>query len=232
MITQHISKLFFIDVETVGISSSLSVLETEHPRLFKVFTSSIDWFNKRFPETINMTNSEIYLNRAALVPEFGRIVCVSMGFITPSGELKKLSFYGPDEEDILKKVNESFNKVIKLDYHICGHNIKNFDIPYIIKRMIINNILPSKLLPSYDTKPWEIKAVDTMEIWKQNGTGLCSLELICSSLDIPSSKDGEVTGNVVHENFYEKNNYTEIMEYCERDVDNVVEIIKKLKELN
>lgn len=231
MINQNISKLLFIDIETVGISSNYKSFEKEHPLLHKNFVQVSDWFNKRFPETDGMSLDEIFYNRAALIPEFGRIVCVSMGFIAPNGEVKKQSFFGPNEEDILKKTNDSFNKVQKLDYHLCGHNIKNFDIPYLIKRMIINGVLPSKLLPSYDTKPWEIKAIDTMEVWKQNGGGLCSLDLICSSLGIKSSKDGEIVGNKVHENFYEKSNYEEIKNYCEKDVDVIVDIIKKLQNL-
>lgn len=231
MISQNISKLLFVDIETVGISSNFKQFQKEFPTLYKNFVSSVDWFIKRFPEASEWSLDDIFYNRAALIPEFGRIVCVSMGFIAPNGELKKQSFYGPDEQDILRKVNDSFNKVQKLDYFLCGHNIKNFDIQYLIKRMIVNGILPSKLLPSYETKPWEIKAVDTMEIWKQNGNGLCSLDLICSSLSIESPKNGEVTGNVVHENFYEKNNYEEIKNYCERDVDTIVEIIKKLQNL-
>jgi len=232
MITQNISKLLFIDIETVGISSNLKQFEKEHPALYKNFIQSSDWFLKRFPETSEWSLDDIFYNRAALIPEFGRIVCVSMGFIAPNGELKKQSFFGPNEEEILRKTNESFNKVQKLDYHLCGHNIKNFDIQYLIKRMIVNGILPSKLLPSYDTKPWEIKALDTMEIWKQGGNGLCSLDLICSSLGISSSKNGEVVGNKVHENFYEKSNYEEIKDYCEKDVEVIVEIIKKLQKLN
>lgn len=232
MINQKITKLLFIDIETVGISSNYETLKKEFPNLNKNFIQNADWFNKRFPETNGMSLDEIYHNRAALIPEFGRIVCVSMGFLAPNGEVKKQSFYGPDEEDILRKTNESFNKVISLDYFLCGHNIKNFDIPYLVKRMIINGILPSKLLPSYETKPWEIKAVDTMEIWKSGVNTLCSLDLICSSLGIPSPKNGEVTGNQVHDNFYSVNNYEGIKEYCEKDVDTVIEIIKKLKELN
>lgn len=231
MITQHISKLLFIDIETVGISSNLKSFQTEHSSLYNNFVNTIDWFHKRFPETSEYSLDEIFYNRAALVPEFGRIVCVSMGFITPNGEVKKQSFYGPNEEEILLKTNESFNKVKKLDYQLCGHNIKNFDIPFLSKRMIINGILPSRLLPTYDTKPWDIKAIDTMEIWKQGTNTLSSLDLICSSLNIPTSKDGEVVGNKVHENFYQKSNYEEIKDYCEKDVDVVIEIIKKLQSL-
>jgi hypothetical protein len=98
--------------------------------------------------------------------------------------------------------------------------------------MIINGIMPSKLLPSYDTKPWEVKAIDTKEIWQYGSyTSIGSLDLMCSCLDIPTPKDGEVTGEKVHESYWEKQMLKEISEYCERDVVVLIDTIKKLKEL-
>jgi hypothetical protein len=100
------------------------------------------------------------------------------------------------------------------------------------KRMIINGIMPSKLLPSYDTKPWEVKAIDTKEIWQYGSySSIGSLDLMCSCLDIPTPKDGEVTGDKVHSAYWEKQMLKEISEYCERDVIVLVDAIKKLKSL-
>jgi len=98
--------------------------------------------------------------------------------------------------------------------------------------MIINGILPSSFLPKYDTKPWEMKVIDTMELWKfGNSSSIASLELMCSVLGINSSKEGDVTGNKVHESYWIDNKIEQIKEYCERDVDVLVQIINKLKEL-
>jgi predicted PolB exonuclease-like 3'-5' exonuclease len=119
-----------------------------------------------------------------------------------------------------------------LDFWLCVHNIKNFDIPVLNKRMVINGIKPSPLLPSYDTKPWEIKAIDTMDVWKMgNNFALSSLELMCAAMGVKSPKEGEVTGNRVHEAYYDFNQLDLIVEYCERDVMVLIDIIKKLKEL-
>jgi hypothetical protein len=98
--------------------------------------------------------------------------------------------------------------------------------------MVINGIRPSVLLPSYDTKPWEIKAIDTIDIWRMgNNFALSSLELMCAAMNIPSPKEGEVTGNRVHEAFYELNQLDLIVEYCERDVEVLIKLVQKFKEL-
>jgi uncharacterized protein YprB with RNaseH-like and TPR domain len=174
----------------------------------------------------------VYVNRAALVPEFSRIVCASFAFVGPDGKTHVQTFSGENEKDLLLGVNSLLDKVFKLDFWLCGHNIKNFDIPVLQKRMVINGIKPSVLLPGYDTKPWEIKAIDTMDIWKMgNNFALSSLELMCAALGIPSPKEGEVTGNRVHEAYYDYDQLDLIIEYCERDVMVLIDVIKKLKEL-
>jgi hypothetical protein len=100
------------------------------------------------------------------------------------------------------------------------------------KRMIINGILPSKILPSYDTKPWEVKAIDTKEIWQYGAyTSIGSLDLVCSTMGIETPKDGEVTGENVHNAYWVEQKLTQISEYCEKDVDVLIQFIKKLKEL-
>jgi 3'-5' exonuclease len=132
----------------------------------------------------------------------------------------------------LKDVQGLLNKCAKLDFWLCGHNLKNFDIPMLAKRMIINGLMPSALLPSYDTKPWEIKAIDTKEIWQYGAySSIGSLDLLCSTMDIPTPKDGEVKGDKVHYEYWEKQNIKGISEYCEKDVEVLIQIIKKLKEL-
>jgi hypothetical protein len=100
------------------------------------------------------------------------------------------------------------------------------------KIMVINGLLPPSILPSYDTKPWDIKAIDTREIWQFGAyTAIGSLDLMCASMEVPSPKDGEVTGDKVHDAYWNKGMLKEISEYCERDVNVLIDIIKKLKAL-
>jgi hypothetical protein len=149
-----------------------------------------------------------------------------------NGEVKKQTFFGDDEKQLLRDCQKLLDRCGKLDFFLCGHNLKNFDIPMIAKRMIINGLLPPSILPSYDTKPWEIKAIDTKEIWQYGAyTAIGSLDLMCASMDVPSSKEGEITGDKVHDSYWNHGKLKEISEYCERDVNVLIEVIKKLKEL-
>ena len=232
MINIPITKILFLDIETVGGCPDYDSCERFSPEIADQYSKYFDWFQKRFPEDSGLTKDEVFKKRAALVPEFAKIVCVSMAFVLDNGEVKKQTFSGDDEKELLIGVRNLLDRCHKLDFYLCGHNLKNFDIPMMAKRMIINGILPSKLLPSYDTKPWEVKAIDTKEIWQYGAyTAIGSLDLLCSCLGIESPKGGEVSGANVHESYWEKKMLTEISEYCERDVVVLVDAIKKLKEL-
>jgi predicted PolB exonuclease-like 3'-5' exonuclease len=238
MINIPITKILFLDIETVGGCPNLESCEKFSPKIAEQFHKYFDWFIKRFPEDSMIGESEsewkneVFKKRSALVPEFAKIVCVSMAFVMDNGEIKKQTFSGDNEKELLLQVRNLLDRCHKLDFYLCGHNLKNFDIPMMAKRMIINGIKPSKLLPSYDTKPWEIKAIDTKEIWQYGSyTSIGSLDLLCSCLDIPTPKDGEVTGDKVHGAYWEEQKLKEISEYCERDVEVLVEAIMKLKSL-
>ena len=232
MIKHPLTKILFIDIETVGVSSNYENFKKDYPELNFQFINYLDWFQKRFPEDTGKSIDEIFTNRAALVPEFSKIVCVSVGFVDPKGEIKKQTFFNSDEAQLLKDVNNLLSRVDKLGFVLCGHNLKNFDIPVLAKRMLINGILPSSILPSYDTKPWEIKAIDTKEIWQYGQFGaISSLELMCISLGIESSKNMEVTGNKVHNSFWFENKYQEIQDYCEKDVEVLINVVKKIMSL-
>ena len=100
------------------------------------------------------------------------------------------------------------------------------------KRMVINGILPPQILPSYDTKPWEIKAIDTKELWQFGAySSIGSLDLMCAIINVESSKDGEITDKDVHEAYLKKSKLKQIAEYCEKDVKVLIDVIKKFKEL-
>lgn len=232
MINIPITKILFLDIETVGGCPDLESCERFSPEIAEQFEKYFDWFQKRFPEDVGLSKDEVFKKRAALVPEFAKIICVSMAFVMDNGEVKKQTFSGDDEKVLLTQVRSLLDRCHKLDFYLCGHNLKNFDIPMLAKRMIINGILPSKLLPSYDTKPWEVKAIDTKEIWQYGSyTSIGSLDLVCSTMGIETPKDGEVTGDKVHHTYWVEQKLQQISEYCEKDVDVLIQFIKKLKEL-
>jgi DNA polymerase elongation subunit (family B) len=235
MIKIPITKILFMDIETVGGCPNYDVCSNLNPIVANQFDKYFDWFLKRFSEDneiVNDQKNKVFTSRAGLVPEFAKIVCVSFAFVLDNGDIRKQTFVNDSEFNLLKDVQGLLNKCAKLDFWLCGHNLKNFDIPMLAKRMIINGLMPPALLPTYDTKPWEIKAIDTKEIWQYGAySSIGSLDLLCSTMEIPTSKDGEVNGDKVHEEYWEKQNLKGISEYCERDVEVLIQIIKKFKDL-
>ena len=241
MINIPINKILFLDIETVGLCRNWEGCKENHPNIEEQFVKYFDWFLKRFPEDNVETDgleeelqkmNDVYEKRSALVPEFAKIVCVSMAFMTKDG-IKQQTFSNHDEKQLLIDVRDLLDRCHKLDFYLCGHNLKNFDIPMLAKRMIINGIMPSKILPSYDTKPWEVKAIDTKEIWQYGAyTSIGSLDLVCSTMGIDTPKDGPIHGGNVHEVYWNnQSRLDEISEYCEKDVKVLVDFITKLKEL-
>jgi uncharacterized protein YprB with RNaseH-like and TPR domain len=232
MINIPITKLLFIDIETVGVQPDWDSLVKNNEALSFQFENYLDWFQKRFTEDADKPVGTMFVNRSALVPEFARIACVSVAFVMDNGEVKMQSFSDPDEGKMLLDVQKLLYRVGELGFFLCGHNVKGFDIPMLAKRMIINGILPPKILPGHDTKPWEVKALDTKELWQYGSYGsIASLELMCVSLGVESSKNMEVTGNKVHEAFWVKKDIKGIVEYCEKDVSVLIDVIKKIVEL-
>jgi hypothetical protein len=235
MIKIPLPRILFLDIETVGLEKDHTSCVEKHPRIAEQFDKYFDWFLKRFPEDQLIEDDQknkVFSTRCALVPEFAKIVCVSVAFVLENGEVRKQTFSGHDEKQLLTDCQKLLDRCGKLDFWLCGHNLKNFDIPMLAKRMVINELLPPSILPSYDTKPWDIKAIDTREIWQFGAyTAIGSLDLMCASMDVPSPKDGEVTGDKVHHAYWNLDKLKEIVEYCERDVNVLIDIIKKLKNL-
>lgn len=221
-----------MDIETVGCEPNWDTFKKNKPELSFQFEHIQDNLRKRFPEEASTSIPQLFVNRAALVPEFSKVVCVSAAFVVDSGQIKIQSFHSKDEKKLLQDVQKLLYRSGELGFYLCGHNVKGFDIPTLGKRMIIHGLLPPKLLPGHDVKPWEVKAIDTKDIWQYGGYGqFASLELMCVCLGVESSKNMEVTGNKVHEAYWSKNDIDGIVKYCEKDVTQLIEVIKKLIQL-
>ena len=224
-------KLLFIDIETAGLYESSMELESRNPELSRLWNDiGCSYFRRHYPEDSNEECTVLYKKYSPLLPEFGKIICISVGFIN-GGEEKLQSFCSGNEKEDLTQLSQLLNKIKSLDFTLCGHNIKNFDLPYLGKRMLINGINPPSILPSHDTKPWEVKALDTKEMWNFGSyKGLSSLHLVTSVMGLPSPKKGDVNGENMHQSWYfgKKN---EIITYCEKDVSSLMKIIKKIKSL-
>ena len=225
------NKLLFLDIETAGSHKNSNQLKEMDETLWDLWnTVGCSYFRRSYPEDEDKDCDFLYEKYSGLLPEFGKVICISVGFINDGGE-KLQSFCSGNESDDLIQVTQLLNKIEKVGFTLCGHNIKNFDLPYLGKRMLINGISPPSLLPSHDTKPWEVKALDTKEMWNFGSyKGLSSLHLVTSVMGIESPKKGEVTGENMHQSWYDDKK-TEIIHYCEKDVSSLIKIIKKIKNL-
>lgn len=232
MINVPLDKILFIDIETVGIEADYPTLEKKNPKLAELFSNYESWFKKRFPEDADVTLNQLFQTRTALVPEFARIVTVCLGIVDQSGKFKTTIFSDENERSLLIDLRKTLFRCGELGYFLCGHNVKNFDIPMMAKRMIINNILPPKIFPTYDTKPWEVKAIDTRDVWQYGQyASISTLDLMCGVMGVESSKSDEMDGSRVHEVFYKEKNIDKINTYCEKDVKVLYEVVKKLQNL-
>jgi 3'-5' exonuclease len=208
-----VEDIMFLDIETVPESSSFELLSTAKQTL---------WEKKsRQFRTPDQTAQDVY-ERAGIYSEFGKIICISVGFIrgkNPFGFRLK-SFFGKDEKSLLSDFSAVLSKFTKADKDatLCAHNGKEFDFPYIARRMIINELAIPDILDNAGKKPWEIKLLDTMDLWKFGDyKNYTSLDLLTSVLGIPTPKD-DIDGSMVAGIFYNEDNLQRIALYCEKDV--------------
>ena len=218
----------FFDIETAGLYPSLEECMNKDPHLAELWIKRCKWLQKNVEPEESTDPSDLWLNRSSLHPEFGRVVCVSFGVFS-AGMEKITSFYGEDEKDILEKSNKILANSRTKGFKVAGQNIKNFDIPYLGKRMIINSITPDPIIQTWNKKPWETSFVDLAEIFAFGAWGqtFSSLDLISHVLGVPSSKDN-LDGSMVHSSYWDKEMFEEIKNYCEQDVVCTMNCFKRL----
>jgi DNA polymerase elongation subunit (family B) len=217
-------KVMYIDIETVPQNSSFDMLDEKMKEFWEHKSSRIS--------KEDVTPEEDYV-RAGIYSEFGKIVCISAGIIKPENggrTLRIKSFFGHDEKQILKTFSAA---LISFTAHpgtnICGHNVKEFDFPYIARRMIINGLPIPEILDVAGKKPWEVKFIDTLDLWKFGDyKHYTSLNLLTHILGIPSPKD-DIDGSQVASVYYEENDVERIARYCEKDVLATTQLFLKLK---
>lgn len=226
-------KILYFDVETASGEENLERLKEINPRLGDLWSKRSDFYRSSYEELKNMEDSEIYEIKSALEPEFCRVICVSFGTFDADDKIRIASFSGSDESEILSKSNRIFANAEAKGWKICGHNIKNFDIPCLGKRMLYNSIMPSRNLQMWDKKPWEAPIIDTSELfsfgnWIQQK--YLGLDLLACSLGIKSPKE-DLNGSQVSSAFWKSSDIERIKDYCERDVETVMDIITKISSI-
>jgi hypothetical protein len=218
-----LENILFLDIETVPQEESFDDLVKEDQELYALKT--------QYQRRDDLTPEEFY-DRAGIWAEFGKIICISVGFFTKSDTNKQFrtTSYTGTELKILSEFSKMLEEHFSRNEHLlCGHNAKEFDFPFIARRMIIHGLeLPAKL-NLFGKKPWEIPHLDTMELWKFGDyKHFTSLKLLTRILGIESPKD-DIDGSQVRNVYYIEKDIARIANYCERDVVAVAQVFLKLR---
>jgi uncharacterized protein YprB with RNaseH-like and TPR domain len=222
----RVEDVMFLDIETVPESSSYELLNP---------VIQILWDKKSRQFRSPDQNAPDVYGRAGIYSEFGKIICISVGLIKEKNpfSLRLKSFYGKDEKSILSEFSLMLSKFSGSNKEaiLCAHNGKEFDFPYIARRMIINGLVIPEILDNAGKKPWEIKLLDTMDLWKFGDyKSYVSLDLLTSVLGIPTPKD-DIDGSMVAGIFYVENDIERIVRYCEKDVLAIARVLLRFMNL-
>ena len=217
------SKILFFDIETVPQTFDYNELDEKGQGL---------WDRKtRFIQQREDLNAEEVYEKAGIYAEFGKVVCISLGFVLQKeGEtqIRIKSIANEDEivllQEFLDLLNSYYNSP---DFLFCAHNGKEFDIPFLCRRILINNLKIPYMLNVSGKKPWEIKHLDTMELWKFGDyKNYTSLDLLTYIFKIPTPKD-DMDGSQVAKVFYQDKDLDRIIHYCEKDVVATIQLFRK-----
>jgi len=215
-----LNNILFLDIETVPQKEKWENLPKETQVLYEQKT--------QYQRKDDVTASEFY-ERAGIWAEFGKIICISVGYFVDVNDKKQLrvtSFFGDDERQLLTDFKQLLDKHFTNRNNIlCAHNGKEFDFPFIARRMIIHQIELPKKLNLFGKKPWEVPHLDTLELWKFGDyKHYTSLKLLTSILGVPSPKD-DIDGSEVAKVYYQEKNLERIVNYCEKDTIAVAQIL-------
>jgi 3'-5' exonuclease len=219
----NLENILFLDIETVPEHPNFSALDNTLQELFAQKTL--------YQRKDDITPEDFY-EKAGIWAEFGKIICISVGYFTQikgSRQFRTTSFTG-NEDKLLKEFCNLINNHYSTPLHLfCGHNIKEFDLPFILRRLLINQISIPEKLNIMGKKPWEIPHLDTLEMWKFGDyKHFTSLQLLTHVLGIPSPKD-DIAGHEVARVYYQEKNIERIATYCEKDVVAVAQVVLRLQ---
>jgi 3'-5' exonuclease len=217
--------VLFLDIETVPVMPGFNGLS---PSLQALWDKKSTSFRKE-----EQSAAEVY-QRAGIYAEFGKVICISAGMVREKNpySFRLKSYYGDDEKTILSEFSDMLSKLsANREIQLCAHNGKEFDYPYMARRMVINGIAIPGILNNAGKKPWEVKLLDTMELWKFGDfKSYTSLDLLTTVLGIPSPKD-DIDGSMVADIYWKENDLKRIVTYCEKDVLAVAQVLFRFMNL-
>lgn len=204
----NFNETLFIDIETVPLFEDFKNVPVNFQ---KHWDKKSAYFRKD-----DESAGDVY-QRAGIYSEFGKIVCISVGLLTGNNSLRVKSFASDDEKLLLADFANMLNGWDKTGTkQLCGHNIKEFDIPYIARRMLVNGMKLPAAIDISGKKPWEVNHIDTLDMWKFGDyKHFTSLALLADLFDIPTPKD-DIDGSQVYEVYYQEKDLPRITKYCEK----------------
>jgi 3'-5' exonuclease len=222
-----------LDIECVSGHKSY---EDMNPVMQSLWDNKSEQIQKAKSAELRLPPKENYTEMAGIYAEYGKVVCVSVGAFYKNKETGELNFrlasyFSHDERQLLldmaDMINRRYNNPQK--HRICGHNVKEFDIPYMARRMVINGVALPKLMDLAGKKPWENTALDTMELWKfGDNKAFTALKVLCGVFDIPTPKD-DIDGSQVGYTYWQEDDLDRIEKYCRKDVLATAQVLLKLK---
>ena len=226
----ELKNILFIDLETVGCAPNYQELDSR-------IKNEWDRKSKFLLNNDVMTSEELFNDRAGIYAEFGKIVTIGLGSLYMIDEnklgLRVKAISGHDEKDILVEFKQLIeSKFDQKNLSLCAHNGKEFDFPYLVRRMLVNDIKLPQALVFHNKKPWEINHIDTMDLWKfGDRKNFTSLELLAALFGIESSKES-IDGSMVNSTYYQDNDLDKISTYCKQDIIVTAQVFLKLKSLS
>ncbi len=220
------NNILFLDIETVPQFPDYTILPESWQQLWDAKAATLLKHHEGY-------NNETIYPRAGIYAEFGKIVCISCGVLQGSADQRKIilkSFYGDDEKTILKGFTEMLNKWSAGEPKcLCAHNGKEFDFPFLCRRLVINSMSIPHMLNIAGKKPWEVPHLDTMELWKFGDyKNYTSLNLLAQVLNIPTPKD-DIDGSMVWEVYWKEKDIERIKNYCQKDVITVAQVYLRMQ---
>ena len=225
LVDLKINKILFLDIETVPIKYNFEQLS---PELQKLWEEKTLWQRKD-----EYTPAEFYKKKAGIMAEFAKVVCISVGYLfkeTGENHFRIKSFYGDDEKELLSDFILLLNKEFNTKSHLlCAHNGKEFDFPFLARRILVTGLKLPKLLDIAGKKPWEVNHLDTMELWRFGDyKHYTSIKLLSALFNIPTPKD-DIDGSQVARVYYEEKDLERIKTYCQKDTLTVAQLLLKYK---
>lgn len=215
-------ELFHFDIETCGSFRDYESFKLADERGAKLFEGK--WSRMGWDKKFSLVDS--YLDQAGIISTYGKICCISCGYLGEDGQKMIKSFYGEDEQEIVDGFNELLKKIEKKSFKLAGYRIAHFDIPWVLHKLHKYGIEPAAIISPYEKKPWDMRIVDMADDWKQKFAYSYSFDEMCYELGVDSPK-GAMDGSQVHDAYW-NGNIESIREYCEKDVVASIESAEKI----